>query len=1433
MRFYAAVNLLLSTSSLFLINYHEANGQVTEREEKDILLKIYDELGGNDWTSKANWGSSVDVCRGWFGITCNADGNVVTLSLPKNNLIGTLPVDVYGLLDLEDLYLKENEIDMDFNGIERLSKLTHLQVEQCNITNTVGLGKSTSLERVHMSDNILTGHVEEILKIPSLRHVYVNNNDFEEPIPESIGDLQYLEVFMSFSNGMTGTIPTQIGKATNLKWLVLGDNWLSGTIPTELNLLVDLEELSIRDANLTGTIPSLSNLGKLEYLHFDDNGLTGTIPETLVRASAEYSNSNGKPIEMDLSFNQLTGTVPLGLAHFKNLTIQLENNYLTGIDSKLCFSRSEPSPAIMGWQYGDVGRFGCDAILCPWDTYQEEAGRQDDSDKPCLECPGTGLSTYFGSSECVKSEKKILETIFFATNGPDWTDNTGWDQTYDDDFSVCDYNGIVCKSGTQSIERINLARNNLSGKVPPAIFELEFLKEINLAFNEGLNFNFNGIGNAKRLVRLNLANTELSSLAGIEKAGEQLAQLILTSNFLTGTIPDEIFKLSSLTELYMAQNALTGSLSEKISDLYAIQELHLSNQRGKGFTGPLIDFKNLANLKTLKVSHNSLTGTIPTTFLSGITDKENDIEVDLSYNDIGGIVPSELGSLTKLDLKLVMNKIQGIDQALCANGDGSEWIDGDVAKYGCSAILCPKNYFNADGRQTGSAEKCKKCADGKTAENLGSIECSYPVNEKEILMRFYESTDGDNWYNTKNWGKNDNVCTWYGIECVGSNYGVSKIIMENNNLAGVTSKDIYNLPLLQEINVKLDSVAINFDGIGAAKNLEVLYLSDTGIKHVDGIKDAHNLKTLHLTKNFMTGTFPNEIIELQNLEELYLNQNRLSGTFPQNFGEMKSLKFAYLLANDFTGSLPASIGDLSNLEIFTVAGNHMSGKLPKSMNKLTNLKTLSLREQIRLGETEGGFEGPLLSFTDCKFLNKIYLELNKFTGTIPSNFLGHSKMTDSLMEIALNGNELSGIVPATLSQFTKMEIDLSGNKFESVADELCQIDGWNDGDVGVYGCKGIMCLPSTYQEEIGRASMAKGDCSPCAEGPFKDFFGASVCTTVERDILKKLYKKSGGDKWWSKENWMEDGVSVCTWHGITCDEDNSVQAILLGSNNISGDIPTEIFQLPNLSSLWLYSNPINFSFDGIEEAKNLKSLLLDSTGLESIKGVGKAKTLVELDLRFNKLSGNFPYEEINKLKSLASLALSDNDFTGSFESSRLKNVDELMKLRMSANRFSGKLPNFANYHHLRTLDLSSNRFTGDIPSSFMRDCDSPDVEIDLSSNLLEGGLPNEFTNFDTLTIYLRDNKISDIPASLCEKDNWNDKSVGKFNCDAILCPPGKWNEIGRQGSMESPCVPCKDADFYGTVNCNSISARSTSAASLLRFGVVWSTFGALVVNFFL
>jgi hypothetical protein len=56
------------------------------------LEKFYDATNGDDWTDSDNWlngGDSCDPDARWYGITCNAAGEVIGIQLCKFGLANT------------------------------------------------------------------------------------------------------------------------------------------------------------------------------------------------------------------------------------------------------------------------------------------------------------------------------------------------------------------------------------------------------------------------------------------------------------------------------------------------------------------------------------------------------------------------------------------------------------------------------------------------------------------------------------------------------------------------------------------------------------------------------------------------------------------------------------------------------------------------------------------------------------------------------------------------------------------------------------------------------------------------------------------------------------------------------------------------------------------------------------------------------------------------------------------------------------------------------------------------------------------------------------------------------------------------------------------------------------------------------------------------
>ncbi len=81
---------------------------------------------------------------------------------------------------------------------------------------------------------------------------------------------------------------------------------------------------------------------------------------------------------------------------------------------------------------------------------------------------------------------------------------------------------------------------------------------------------------------------------------------------------------------------------------------------------------------------------------------------------------------------------------------------------------------------------------------------------------------------------------------------------------------------------------------------------------------------------------------------------------------------------------------------------------------------------------------------------------------------------------------------------------------------------------------------------------------------------------LERFVMVVFYYSTGGESWSNNGNWLKNGVSICSWHGVTCGHGTykSVEKIMLRNNNLKGTITDEISKLQSLYELVLSRNEL-------------------------------------------------------------------------------------------------------------------------------------------------------------------------------------------------------------------------------------------------------------------
>lgn len=134
----------------------------------------------------------------------------------------------------------------------------------------------------------------------------------------------------------------------------------------------------------------------------------------------------------------------------------------------------------------------------------------------------------------------------------------------------------------------------------------------------------------------------------------KLTHLDLSSNGLTVELPPSLVNLSQLVVLDLSGNQIGGPIPQQLGSLKSLVELDLS---WNFFRGPIpISIVVLTNLTHLQMSLNNINGSIPVE----IGNLKNLVSLDLSLNILNEPLPTVLFELTKLDLlSLSDNKISG------------------------------------------------------------------------------------------------------------------------------------------------------------------------------------------------------------------------------------------------------------------------------------------------------------------------------------------------------------------------------------------------------------------------------------------------------------------------------------------------------------------------------------------------------------------------------------------------------------------------------------------------------------------------------------------------------------------------------------------------------------------------------------------------------
>ncbi|KAK7374107.1 hypothetical protein VNO80_07533 [Phaseolus coccineus] len=482
---------------------------------------------------------------------------------------------------------------------------------------------------------------------------------------------------------------------------------------------------------------------------------------------------------------------------------------------------------------------------------------------------------------------------------------------------------------------------------------------------------------------------------------------------------------------------------------------------------------------------------------------------------------------------------------------------------------------------------------------------------------------------------------------LGKHEHLQHLNLSENRFNGSFPSSLGNLSSLTQLGVSSDSLSGNLsNSIGQLFNLRSLYIggSLSGVLSKKHFCKLFNLESLVLLSAFSFDLDPNWIPPFQ-LQEIALRNTNLGPTFPEWLYTQRTLETLDVSSSGISSinsdrfwSFLASVrairlsknkisADLSNVtlnsEYITMNHNNFTGGLPLIS---TNVYYLDLSHNFLSGPISH-----LLCYKLGREMNTLYyldVSHNLLTGVIPDC----GENCRDLAFLKIYNNKLGGEIPPSVDWLNELNgIDLHKNNLSGNSLDISNFKSLEYFNLGENNFSGVVPtkIPKSIQGMILRGNHFTGN------------IPAELCSFPSLRLLDLSQNKLSGSipSCIFKYSFL-DGARTRKYHPqfsfelllggreVEFQGDWLFGILDLSTNNLSGEIPPELFDLTQLFALNLSRNHLVGKISS---------------------NIGGMKSLEILDLSNNHLSGEIP-AAISNASFLSLFNLSYNYFTGEIPS---------------------------------------------------------------------------------------------------------------------------------------------------------------------------------------